>query len=105
MAWLPQYEMVKENETIEARHERAKVIVDMELLWPNGMWFLRPHQYDTYLHILTNKHSGVQLSFTSCGTQVFQRFKFKSGAKILPPAGLQVGKMIGFHHGRESQDA
>ena len=26
------YEMVKENETIEALHERAKIIVDMELL-------------------------------------------------------------------------
>ena len=28
------YEMVKENETIEALHERAKTIVDMELLYP-----------------------------------------------------------------------
>jgi hypothetical protein len=26
------YEKVKENETVEALHERAKVIVDMELL-------------------------------------------------------------------------
>ena len=72
LAWPPQYEMVKENETIEARHERAKIIVDMELLWPKGMWFLGPHKYGTYLHILTNKHSGAQLLFTSCGTQVLK---------------------------------
>ena len=26
------YEMVKEHETIQALHERAKIIVDMELL-------------------------------------------------------------------------
>ena len=34
------YEMVKENETIEALLERAKIIVGMELLWPNGIWCL-----------------------------------------------------------------
>jgi hypothetical protein len=35
------YEMVKENETIEALHERAKIIVDMELLCactPDPAW-------------------------------------------------------------------
>ena len=79
------YEMVKENETIEALHERAKVIVDMELLcethcslapaclasWsvtltiplllradPRGFWFMAPHQYGRYLHILTPEGSG-----------------------------------------------
>jgi hypothetical protein len=29
------YEKVKENETVEALHERAKMIVDMELLCEN----------------------------------------------------------------------
>jgi hypothetical protein len=27
----------------------------MELLYPNGFWFLRKHQYARYLHILTKK--------------------------------------------------
>ena len=50
--------MVKENETIEALHERAKIIVDMELLWPDGMWWLGQHEFGTYLHILSKKDAG-----------------------------------------------
>jgi hypothetical protein len=73
--------MVKENETIEALHERAKIIVDMELLCactpnpacvdnvnvrpdfgsaapdcvpdPRGFWCMGPHKFGQYLHILT----------------------------------------------------
>ena len=67
--------MVKENEIIEALHEQAKIIVDMELLCayiqptafitlqcvtlrlapvdPNGFPFLGAHKYGRYLHILT----------------------------------------------------
>ena len=78
------YEMVKENETIEALHERAKIIVDMELLCactrsclsvlvsrgpdlgnvasccvpdPRGFWCMAPHEYGQYLHILTRAGS------------------------------------------------
>ena len=51
------YEMVKENEAIEALHERAKIIVDMELLYPDGMRFLGPHKYDQYLHVVTKEVS------------------------------------------------
>ena len=79
---IDSYEKVKENETVEALHERAKMIVNMELLcenyfthaapttvfvqiprhhetehtcWsdPNGCPFLGPHKYKSYLHILT----------------------------------------------------
>ena len=39
------YEMVKEHEKVEALHERAKMIADMELLHPG--W----HRYSEYMHI------------------------------------------------------
>ena len=39
------YEMVKEHEKVEALHERAKMIADMELLHPG--W----HRFSTYMHI------------------------------------------------------
>ena len=37
------YEMVKENEIVEALHERAKIIVDFELLYPRGFPLLGAH--------------------------------------------------------------
>ena len=39
------YEMVKEHEKVEALHERAKMIADMELLHPG--W----HRFSTYMHV------------------------------------------------------
>ena len=39
------YEMVKEHEKVEALHERAKMIADMELQHPG--W----HRYSQYMHI------------------------------------------------------
>ena len=49
--------MVKENEIIEALHERAKIIADFELLYVNGFPLLGPHVYGKYLHILTQRES------------------------------------------------
>ena len=39
------YEKVKETERVQALHERAKIIVDMELQHPT--W----HSYPRYMHI------------------------------------------------------
>ena len=47
------YEKVKENEIVEALHERAKIIVDFELLYPTGFPFFDGHAYGDYMHILT----------------------------------------------------
>ena len=52
------YECVKENESVEALHEQAKTIVDMELLYPKGFPFFGPHKYGRYMHILTEKGNG-----------------------------------------------
>ena len=58
------YEHVKENETVAALHEQAKIIVDMELLYPNSslVWscfpFFGPHKYGRFMHILTYKGNG-----------------------------------------------
>ena len=52
------YEHVKENETVAALHEQAKIIVDMELLYPKGFPFLGPHKYGRFMHILTYKGNG-----------------------------------------------
>lgn len=57
------YEHVKENETVAALHEQAKIIVDMELLYPKGFPFkgfpfFKPHKYGRFMHILTYKGNG-----------------------------------------------
>ena len=50
------YEMVKEHEKVEALHERAKMIADMELLHPG--W----HRFSTYMHVCeaADEDSGLE---------------------------------------------
>ena len=50
------YEMVKEHEKVEALHERAKMIADMELQHPG--W----HRYSQYMHICeaADEDSGLE---------------------------------------------
>ena len=50
------YEMVKEHEKVEALHERAKMIADMELQHPG--W----HRYSQHMHICeaADEDSGLE---------------------------------------------
>ena len=59
------YEMVKEHEIIEALHERAKIIVDMELLCKYTM---PPVTLFTYLHCVQIHEVFLSWVPTSMGT-------------------------------------
>ena len=81
------YEHVKENETVAALHEQAKIIVDMELLYPKGFPFLGPHKYGRFMHILTQK-KGNGLDY---GEKPWQGITVKfNAANCPPPAELPV---------------
>ena len=60
------YEMVKEHEKVEALHERAKMIADMELLHPG--W----HRFSTYMHICeaADEDSGLEPEWSGVAGRV-----------------------------------
>ena len=60
------YEMVKEHEKVEALHERAKMIADMELLHPG--W----HRFSTYMHVCeaADEDSGLEPEWSGVAGRV-----------------------------------
>ena len=60
------YEMVKEHEKVEALHERAKMIADMELQHPG--W----HRYSQYMHICeaADDDSGLEAEWSGVAGRV-----------------------------------
>ena len=60
------YEMVKEHEKVEALHERAKMIADMELLHPG--W----HRFSTYMHVCeaADEDSGLEPGWSGVAGRV-----------------------------------
>ena len=60
------YEMVKEHEKVEALHERAKMIADMELL------HLGWHRFSTYMHVCeaADEDSGLEPEWSGVAGRV-----------------------------------
>ena len=87
------YEMVKEHEKVEALHERAKMIADMELLHPG--W----HRFSTYMHVCeaADEESGLEPEWAGVAgrvkvllTESPQRLELRM-ASAADVASLQAG--------------
>ena len=87
------YEMVKEHEKVEALHERAKMIADMELLHPG--W----HRFSTYMHVCeaADEDSGLEPEWAGVAgrvkvllTESTQRLELRM-ASAADVASLQAG--------------